>query len=290
MMKEKKGLFKRTILILYIISTLSILSLFLIYWPYFLASLEIMEGIEYLIVFMTFRIMFTTGVCYFFYLKWFKQEAIYTSDAYFLIGSYFFIMIYGKAMDMFLYLTNVVGFFPESSYLIIVKLRYVLMLFNAMPLLYIGLEALITLFNTYIKDLTRKQFNKIRMYIILGFIALFSMIIMFSPSLSVALRITPIMAAIIMLGIVIMFIFMYANKRLSQANGLIVGIGFLLFVITSIAVSLLLDTEELMSAFIAEALNFGTYCIVLIGFLVKPKYARHAPKERVLRTEDNLIT
>jgi len=226
--------------------------------------------------FVIFRILFASFFSVYFFYKWFKQEVIYPSDAHFLFALYFFLMVFGKINDLFLYLALPVEMISEEILFNVLRIRYFIMAVNTFPLLYIGLEALFMILGIYNKDFTRKKFNFLRISIILFLTALILGILIISPNLHFLMnaQILPLLTTLTMLGIVVMFIYMYRKKRLSQVHGLIIGIGFLLFIFTSIIYQILSITEDVVNVLIAEILNTIVYSIVLLGFLKKPDFAK----------------
>lgn len=65
---------------------------------------------------------------------------------------------------------------------------------------------------------------------------------------------------------------MYKNKRLSQANGLIIGIAFICFIASNLLRSILLG--ELYYIVFIELIDIGVTLLIFIGFITKPKYAK----------------
>jgi hypothetical protein len=143
-----------------------------------------------------------------------------------------------------------------------------------MPILYIGLEVIITFFNMYKnKEMDKKQFNKLRLRIILIFILVLVLVISLAPTTDFLGTILPFITLVLFLGIAIMFLFMYKNKRLSQANGLIIGIAFICFIASNLLRSILLSIDIYYTVF-AEVIDIGVNLLIFIGFVTKPKYAK----------------
>ncbi|MBD3212409.1 MAG: hypothetical protein GF311_07360 [Candidatus Lokiarchaeota archaeon] len=61
---------------------------------------------------------------------------------------------------------------------------------------------------------------------------------------------------------------------MSQANGLIIGIGFILYVCTSIVRFFLNTLAESFYLIIAEVLDMVVYLVIFYGFITKPNYAK----------------
>jgi hypothetical protein len=67
---------------------------------------------------------------------------------------------------------------------------------------------------------------------------------------------------------------MYKNKYLSQANGLIIGLSFLLLIIATIARTVLSLSYDIFPVVLAEFIDIGVYILMFIGFITKPSYGK----------------
>ncbi|MHA1660459.1 MAG: hypothetical protein ACTSUT_15210 [Promethearchaeota archaeon] len=206
--------------------------------------------------------------------KWFKQEAIYTSDAYFLFGATFVILSFAKLLDLFWDLVYASGCFADDYILLLLKIRYLIMVLNVVPLFYLGLEVLITIINTYLKDMTTRQFKRVKLYIIVLFLGSVSFIIIMANDLAILGKLLPVIVFGTMIGIVVMFLFMYKSKRLSQAHGLVIGVGFTCAILSALVRPVITASTDSFSLVIAEILDMIVYFIVFIGFMTKPGYAK----------------
>jgi len=212
---------------------------------------------------ITIRILILGFMSFFLYRKWLRQEAIYISDAYFLFATFFGIFTWAKVYDMIYNPAVISGLFETEFILLLVKIRFFIIIANLMPILYIGLDAVLVYINMNTnKDMKKKQFNMITMSVVvlaptLGFLNLFS----------------PLITIVSFVSIAFMFLFMYKNKRLSQANGLIIGIAFICFIASSLIRTILISTNIYYSI-IAEIIDIGVNLLMFTGFITKPKYAR----------------
>jgi len=248
--------------------------LFTFYGSIFVSTLAANESLLLGLVVIIIRILILVIMTFFLYRKWLKQEAIYTSDAYFLFGSFFGILSCGKIYDIFYNLAFVSMSFDAEFILFLIKIRYFIVVVNVMPILYIGLDVIITFFNMYReKEMDKKQFNKLRLRIILIFILVLVLIVSLAPTPNFLSKMLPFITLVIFLGIAIMFLFMYKNERLSQANGLIIGIAFICFIASNLLRSILLSTELSYIVFV-ELIDIGVNLLMFIGFITKPKYAK----------------
>ncbi|MFX1233835.1 MAG: hypothetical protein ACFFBY_04665, partial [Promethearchaeota archaeon] len=147
---------------------------------------------------------------------------------------------------------------------------------NLMPILYIGLETTLALISAYVKNVTKSQFNKIRLGIIGFYLMIVLFIIIFAPNLNSLIIALPYFTLGIYLVIAIMFFFMYKNKRLSQANALLIGIAFLCLIASSLIRSVItVIALEIPSIFvIAELLDIIVNFIIFLGFITRANYAK----------------
>ncbi|MHA1805100.1 MAG: hypothetical protein ACTSU4_11330 [Promethearchaeota archaeon] len=213
------------------------------------------------------------------YHKWFQQEALFLSDAYFLFGMFFNILIYGKIQDLFGYLYYSQITLEYQIILFYLKTRYLLIIFNTLPLFYLGIFVLFSIFTTFIRELPEYVAKRVRFFIFTGFFTGTTFIILILPTIELVILLYSIILTTTLLGIVVMFFIMYKYKRLSQAHGLIIGLGFLLAIILSFYTSQLRnefvnDASLVSSLIFAELIDMFVYFMVFLGFLIKPGYAK----------------
>jgi hypothetical protein len=275
-MDTKKKKFKLYLLGASISLTMIFLLLYFIFWSTIEYSLTNMQDIGLSIIASVIRILILAIMSIILFNKWFKQEAIYTSDAYFLFALFFMILTIGKIYDLFYNILLISDLIDESVLLFLVKIRYVIVTINILPVLYIGLQAMMTLTSVYIKELTKRQFNRIRLWMVILFSAVVLTIIIIAPSVTSLIRVLPYFTFAIFIALAIMFLFMYKNKHLSQANGLIIGIAFFAFIGSNIFRSIFSVSamSEPSLFFVIEGLDIIVNTMMFIGFIRKPKYAR----------------
>lgn len=249
--------------------------LYLLYWSTISYSLTQIPNTMLSVIASLIRIIVLGIMSLLLFIKWFKQEAIYTSDAYFLFALFFMILTCGKILDLHYNLLLVSELHNDTFLLVFLKVRFSLIIINLLPVLYIGLQAIMTLTNAYIKEMNDSRFNKIRYWILLIFIVLGSIIIIIAGSIAFLITVLPFFTILIYIALGIMFLFMYKNKHLSQANGLIIGIAFFAFVVSNIFRSVMsvyaLSTPSIL--FIIEGIDIIVNFLMFIGFIRKPKYA-----------------
>ena len=267
--KKKKFLYSILTVIIALIAVFVVL--FSFYGPILAAT--IFEN-EIGLIAITSRILILGIMSFFLYRKWVKQEAIYISDAYFLFGSFFGILAWAKVYDIFYNPAIISGVFETGFVLWLVKIRFFIIIANLMPILYIGLDAILVYINmNRNKEMKRKQFDKLRWRIILIFVLITISVIVIAPTLDFLNIVFPFITIAIYFCIAFMFLFMYKNKRLSQANGLIIGIAFICFIASNLIRTILISTNIYYSI-IAEIIDIGVNLFMFIGFISKPKYAR----------------
>jgi len=274
-MEHKKKLFKRIILGVMILVFSAYTILYYLFWPSFRESLLKIEAFSIITGIILIRVFIFLLMTYILFRQWIKQESIYTSDAYFLFGTTFIILTAGKLFDLFYNFIHASGSFSEDFTFNLLKIRYLIIILNVIPLLYLGLQVLITLVKVYIKDLSKQQFNRMRLSIITVFLSIISLLIIFTNERARLYNLLPVIVSGTMIGIVVMFLFMYKNKHLSQAHGLIIGAGFILAIIFSfVRFILLLTFDETLTIIYSEIFDMIAYSIIFTGFILKPKYAK----------------
>ncbi|MFX0177374.1 MAG: hypothetical protein ACFE85_14240 [Candidatus Hodarchaeota archaeon] len=275
-MEKKKRKYKYLLLGSSIALLVIFLLVYSLYWSTIIYVLTQIEGTWLATIASIVRIIILGIMSFFLFRKWLKQEAIYTSDAYFLFALFFFVLTFGKIYDLLYNLILISESFGEAVLLYLQKVRFIIVVLNILPILYIGLEAIMTFISVYIKEISKKQFNKLRLWIVIIFLVLVSFIIVTSTSITFLISVLPFLTLAIFVMIAIMFLFMYKNKRLSQANGLIIGLAFLVFIFTNIARSIISvrALSEPSLFVIAETLDIAANFLMFIGFISKPKYAK----------------
>jgi len=250
--------------------------LFAFSWNELVIVLDLVEGAWLAVISGIIRIIILVIMSSILFAKWFKQETIYASDAYFLFALFFSILIVGKIYDIYNNLIVVSENATTEFVLIITKIRYLIVTINIMPVLYIGLETTLALVSAYIKNVNKSQFNKIRLGIVGIYLAIVLFIIMIAPTLSALIFALPYFTIGIYLLIAIMFFFMYKNKRLSQANSLLIGFAFLCLIASSIVRSIMtsIALENPSMIVVAEVVTIIVNFVIFLGFITKPRYAK----------------
>lgn len=273
-MEKRKERFLIGILSFVFVIILLFSLLFSYYWTAIIETVLSDEALLIGVMAIIVRATILGIMAFFLFRKWFNQEAVFLSDAYFLFGSFFSIFATGKVYDVFYNLAVISGDFSEFFILNLAKIRYLIILITAIPILFLALEAILTFVNMYKnKDMNRKQFNKLRLRILMILMFIIAVITLIAPNLNFLLLTLPYITIGIFLGIAIMFLFMYKNKRLSQVNGLIIGIAFILFIFSNL-VRVILTSINLYYSIFAELIDIGVNLIMFFGFITKPKYNR----------------
>jgi hypothetical protein len=274
-MENKKRKFKWYLSCIVLVVATGLFLMFFSFWSQMVYTINNVQGIWVSIIASIIRIIILAVMSAILFVKWFKQEAIYTSDAFFLFAMFFLILTIGKLYDLPYNLILVSGIIDDTSLLLLLKIRHFIVALNIIPMLYIGLQATMTLLSVYVKELSKSQFNKIRLWIVLIFLIIVSTIIIIAPEIDFLISALPYYTFPIFIAIGIMFLFMYINKHLSQANGLIIGIAFFLFIVSNLFRSFAskLAMSEPSLYIVIEGFDIIVNFLMFIGFIRKPKYA-----------------
>jgi len=272
-MESKKKKFLYSILIILLFLTIFFSVIYSLYWSTLIITIFSSEGLWIGVVVIICRTLILGIMSFFLYRKWLKQEAIYVSDAYFLFGSFFGILTCAKVYDLFYNLIVISEAFNPEFVLLLVKIRFFIIIVNLIPILYIGLDAFLIYINmNKNKEMNKKQFNKLRLRIMFVFVLITALVIILAPTLSFLNLVFPFITLLIYIAIAFMFLFMYKNKRLTQANGLIIGSAFICFIISNLLRTILINLD-LSYSIIAELIDIGVNLLMFFGFISKPKYA-----------------
>jgi hypothetical protein len=269
--KKKKFLYSSITIILVLTIIFSVL--YSLYWSALITTIFSSEGLWIGVVAIIGRALVLGIMSFFLYRKWLRQEAIYISDAYFLFGSFFGILTCAKIYDLFFNLVVISGAFSIEFSLLLAKIRFFIIIVNLFPILYIGLDAILIYINmNRNKELNNKQFNKLRLRIMFGFVLVSTLVIVLAPTINFLNLVFPFITILVYIAIAFMFLFMYKNKRLVQANGLIIGVAFICFIVSGLLRTILINENFSYSIF-AELIDIGVNLFMFIGFISKPKYA-----------------
>ncbi|TFG11712.1 MAG: hypothetical protein EU531_11295 [Promethearchaeota archaeon] len=275
-MEEKKKKFRTYLIITVAITLISYIVLYALFWEVLSGVLITLEGILIGSLISLLKVVILALMSFYIFRRWLKQDAIFTSDAYFLFGSFFWILVSGKILDLFWNLGFIGSVFDMNYLLFLLKIRFAIVVLTIVPILFVGLEAILTFVNLYKKkEMKKQQFNKIRKRIIIISIIIITILIILAPSVPFMTIMLPFVSFPMFLFIAIMFLYMYKNKYLSQANGLIIGLSFLLLIIATITRTVLsLPPYDIFPVALAEFIDIGVYILMFIGFITKPSYGK----------------
>ena len=274
-MEEKKKKFRSYLIITVAITLISYIVLYTLFWEVLSGVLITLEGILIGSLISLLKVAVLALMSFYIFRRWLKQDAVFTSDAYFLFGSFFWILVSGKILDLFWNLGFIGSVFDMNYLLFLLKIRFAIVVLTIVPILFVGLEAILTFVNLYKKkEMKKQQFNKIRKRIIIISIIIIAILIILAPSVPFMTIMLPFVSFPMFLFIAIMFLYMYKNKYLSQANGLIIGLSFLLLIIATIARTVLSLSYDIFPVVLAEFIDIGVYILMFIGFITKPSYGK----------------
>jgi MFS family permease len=274
-MEKKKRKYKIWITISVILICGLFIALYYLFWPLISIPLLEIDGVMLGIVIILVRAAVLGIMSFYLFKRWFKQEAIYSSDAYFLFGCLFGLFSFAKLFDILNNLINLHSTLDKSFILIFMKIRYLFIIITIIPILYLAFESFLTFINLYKKnEMSQKEFNRIRVEITIAYLAFFTIFITLAPNENFLIFSLPYITIFIIIAISFMFLYMYKNKRLSQANGLIIGLTFLLFTCSNVLRSFLTAMFATQGVIISETIDTGINFLMFIGFITKPKYAK----------------
>ncbi|MFX1354788.1 MAG: hypothetical protein ACFFGP_12550, partial [Promethearchaeota archaeon] len=132
-MENKKKKFKVFLAITGILTLSGFSLLFTSSWNQLAIVLNQIEGGWLAVITGVIRILILIVMSSILYSKWFKQERIYPSDAYFLFALFFSILIVGKIYDIYINLITFSTSVTADFVLLITKIRYFIITLNLMP-------------------------------------------------------------------------------------------------------------------------------------------------------------
>ncbi|MFX0073757.1 MAG: hypothetical protein ACFFAO_21975 [Candidatus Hermodarchaeota archaeon] len=276
-MKLKKSnqseIFKIVTILLILIGSFSIIGLYFYFYSAIFESIANYRDIIYLALFIIIRISITIAMTFYAFINWFKQEKLNFSDIFNLFGLFFLGLVFGKAINLLYILT----FYSINSNisLILLKIRYLLIVLTAVPLISVGINIVFRSKVSYNEILTQNHQYKINLIIIISIIISMSFFLFISPNVQ-STNLTIIIFHILSL-IWISYTFYIANKHklLSEINSLIVSIAFftdlLLYILAILFLSIIINFIQftLIFTIFTELIDLIIIIIIFIGFYKK---------------------
>ncbi len=221
----------------------------------------------YLAIIARMAVLFSCGG-YLFY-KWIKAPRHYTFDLPFLMGVSFTALAVSKIFDIFLFQTfnsaaPAIEYVENYPGLEFATARFLFILVVAVPLLYANLRVWIS------------ERERARLTIVGAYAAVFVFLILQARTFAGLSALLPFIVLPVAALTIVTFLFAYATKRLPNVHGLLVGIGWVAYLVTnSLRSQLLLIGESIFGlASVAEILDMLAWLIIFAGLVIRPGYAR----------------
>jgi hypothetical protein len=266
----KKGRYKLTLLISILLAVIGVGVLFSINWSLILQAFEDYEGAFQVVLVISVRIVILSITVYYLFHKWFKQEAQYLSDIPFLLGLFFLILIFGKAIDLLWDLTFFT--FNDEIVTLFLKIRFFIIILEVAPLLYLGMEIIFfRLEDRFTKLKDKNYMNRLRKRLISVIFLLESFIIVISPHFSILGIILPFILIPSLLGIVYIFYMAYSLNRLTIVKPGILTISFFLYMLSNILRPIMQNLlgETASYIIIVELVDIIIFIIIFLGLYKK---------------------
>jgi len=272
---QKKKVYFSTILLCIGIGVLLLTLLYYFSWSFIIESYIEIDGALGVIIIILSRIIIVSGMAFFIFLQWFKQEDQYFSDLPFLFGLFFLLLVFGKAFDL---LIDFIFYQVEEVVVLsLTKIRFIIMILDFLPMIYLSIGMI--LFSFSLKEKFRslrneKSLNKVRIKIILFIILCEIAAIIFINNIQMISYLYPIIVIPSLITIVWLFNFAFRNKRLSNVNTSILWKTFTAYLISQIIRPLaqVLIGESPLFLIFAETLDLIIFIAIFVGFYKKANY------------------
>jgi hypothetical protein len=274
-LQKNKGIYVFLLLFGVILGVIAVILLYTFNWSVLVETYQTHDGTLGIVLIMGIRISIVSLMALFTFYSWFKQEKQYFSDMPFLFGSFFLLLIFGKALDLFIDFSY---FQLDSGLLLLVaKARFLVAIFNLLPMIFLSIEMVLFSLSlkTRFKGLTNeKTLKKVKLRILILIVAIEIIMGLFILTVELSPILYPIIIVPSLITIVWVFNFAWRNQRLSQVNTRILMIGFGLYLITSILRPLIqfIIGESPLYVIIAESTDIVIFLIIFIGFYKKSNY------------------
>ena len=266
---QKKSLYISIILLSVSLGLIAVMLLYYLNWGIIVESYNTQEGALGVVLIISSRILIVSGMAFYTFFRWFKQEEQYFSDIPFLFGLFFMFLVFGKTLDMFVAFI----FFQlnASIVLVVLKIRYFIMILDFFPMIYLSSEMILFSFSLkprYKRLTSEKERNKTSLKFITLILIIEGIAGLIAPNSTILSIYYPIIVIPSLLTIVWLFYFAYKNKRLSQVNTLILTIGFGLYLISQIIRPLaqFIIGESAVFLVFAETIDLIIFIIIFVGF------------------------
>jgi hypothetical protein len=256
---------------------MTVLFLYLLNLSTIIQAFNNIQGMDLVVIILLIRILILFGSSMYMLYKWFKQEKQFLSDLPILFALFFLLLTFGKIWDLFFDLTYT--YFIESLNLLVIKIRFFLIIFTVLPLIYLSITMILfrlSLTEKFQKLRDEKTRNKTSLIIAIIIVIIESagvIIVGDTPSISILL---PAVVIPSLLVIVWLFAFSYRNKRLAQVNSFVLMIGFAAYLVSQIMRPLLQRIIGINTAYInlSEIIDLVIFIVIFVGFYLEANYKK----------------
>ncbi|MBN2154947.1 MAG: hypothetical protein JW776_02755 [Candidatus Lokiarchaeota archaeon] len=224
-----------------------------------------MNLVQQVVIIMGFRSLIVLGFSVMLFVQWFKSDKKSIRDFKFLFGLQFFFLSCAKIFDIFFALEmGSVGVISEPSYLNILKLRWILMIANIVPLF--SLLVFVWLYKSIKKQIL---FNAV-------FIITSLLLVTFAPSYVFLQALLVIMLLPVIILSIITFFNLHKHRRLPQFNSLLMAISQIFYLIMQILRPLLISTSIArdINLIVSEWVEVMIWVLMGLCFIIKPRFTR----------------
>ena len=233
------------------------------------------HGMDLVVIIVLIRIFILFGSSMYMFYKWFKQEKQFLSDLPILFALFFLILTFGKTIDLFFDFTYL--YFTDSLNLLLIKIRYFIIIFTVLPLIYLSITMILfslSLRDKFQKLKDEKTRNKISLIITIIIVIVESFAVIIVPD---TLSISILLPAVVipsLLVIIWLFAFSYRNKRLSQVNSFVLMIGFAAYLLSQIIRPIIQRILGETTAYInvVEIIDLIIFVVIFIGFYLEANF------------------
>ncbi|MBY8992628.1 MAG: hypothetical protein KGD58_17925 [Candidatus Lokiarchaeota archaeon] len=267
---SKRGRYKLTLLISLVLAIIGVAVLFVINWSLIIQAFQSYEGAFEVLLVISIRILILSIIAFYLFHKWFKQEAQYLSDIPFLLGLFFLILIFGKAIDLLWDLTFFT--FNDDIVLLFLKFRFFIIIFEVAPLIYLGMEIIFFRLEDRFNKLKDKGYmNRLRNILISVIILIELIAIITGPNLTMMGIILPLILIPSLLGIVYIFYMAYSLNRLTIVKPGILTISFFLYMLSNIFRPIMQNIlgETASYIIVVEIVDIIIFMIIFLGLYKK---------------------
>jgi hypothetical protein len=262
-----------------IAGTVFILYLYLFYIAAVNESINEYEGMGSIALFILIRIFITIGMTIYAFRQWYKQKELCITDINFMFGLFFLGLVYGKFINLLFILTYFTV--DDNTSLMLLKIRYILIILTAAPLIFVGLEIIFKINGKLYGESSNKSYGKrLSLKIVATIVIIESIIIILTPDITSINLVLICIHIPSLIWITYTFYYAHKNKKYIKVKSLIISLAFFIDLILYTMAIITLPFRRKVIGFspfytiFTELIDLIIIIIIFLGFYLQKGYLK----------------